>query len=128
MNRLAFNSLSRKIYSVLLVFTLVSCSADNLENNIFTFPEFLTELGKITWTAPTQREDSTPLPTNEIETYKVYYGTTSGFYKKQIDLSDIINESAELPGFFPGTYYFVVTTVDIEGRESKYSQEFMVMF
>lgn len=119
----------KKLLPVACLLTLVSCSADSLDgNNTLTLPEFLTELGNLTWSAPTQREDTTPISTSEIDTYKVYYGTTSGFYKNQIDISKIVGQTAQLEEFNAGTYYFAITTVDTDGRESKYSQEYTVTF
>jgi len=123
---------------VLLTISLVACTAENLDSTgTATIPDntsndgadqLLTELGHLIWTAPSQREDSTPLNNSEIDTYKVYYGTTSGFYQNQIDISNIVSDSANLDSFESGTYYFAVTTIDTDGRESKFSQEISVTF
>ena len=79
---------------------------------------------KMTWTAPTEREDNTKLKPSEIKQYKVYYGTEPGMYDYTVDVpaTGAVPEKAEftLPTGF--TYYFVVTTVDTDGRESLYSQ------
>lgn len=113
----------------MFLLSLAGCSADSLQNNTTsTLPEFLTQLGSLTWAAPTQREDTTPLDPSEIDTYKVYYGTTPGYYKSQIDISNIIGETASLPDLEPGTYFFAVTAIDIDGHESQYSQEYTVTF
>ena len=75
----------------------------------------------LSWTAPVARSDQSPLSLADIGGYRVYYGTVEGEYPYRIDVTDgtavevVINE---LPN---GTYYFVVTTYDTEGRESEYS-------
>ena len=82
----------------------------------------------LTWVAPDQREDSTPFSENEIAEFRVYYGTATGDYQTVVNVGRAdasaatpINLTITLPTGF--TYYFVVTTVDIEGRESIYSTE-----
>ena len=75
----------------------------------------------LSWTAPVARSDKSALSLADIGGYRVYYGTVEGEYPYRIDVTDgtavevVINE---LP---TGTYYFVVTTYDTEGRESEYS-------
>ena len=82
----------------------------------------------LTWFAPDQREDNTAFSENEIAEFRVYYGTATGDYQNTISVkradstaSTPLNLELVLPTGF--TYYFVVTTVDLEGRESLYSTE-----
>ena len=82
----------------------------------------------ISWIAPVEREDNTSFTENEISEFKVYYGTVSGDYQNNvtvkranIDTATPLNLTITLPTGF--TYYFVVTTVDLDGRESTYSKE-----
>ena len=84
---------------------------------------------KLDLTAPTQREDGTPLSLSAIEGYRVYYGTTAGDYQIQVNIGPAtIEEDIEalIGSLDSGTYYSVVTTVDTEGRESLYSDELEV--
>ena len=72
---------------------------------------------------PTQREDGTALGLSEIAGFRVYCGATQGDYQ---DMTYI--EGATLPDTAwsldkpDGTHYCVVTALDIDGRESMYSE------
>jgi len=86
------------------------------------------EVGSLTdvtlsWVAPSQREDNTAIALSEIAGYKIYYGTTQGEYTNSVDINDGSAESYTFKAFPSGTYFFVVTTLDTEGRESQYSPE-----
>ncbi|PCI06685.1 MAG: hypothetical protein COB77_06260 [Gammaproteobacteria bacterium] len=77
----------------------------------------------LTWTAPVEREDNSTLTLSEIAGYKVYYGSMQGQYDNSININDGNTESYTFTDFPADTYYFVITTVDTEGRESQYSTE-----
>ena len=77
----------------------------------------------LSWVAPSEREDSTPISLSEIAGYKIYYGTTPGQYTNSVDINDGIAEGYTFKALPLGTYFFVVTTYDAEGRESQYSPE-----
>ena len=70
----------------------------------------------ITWTAPTERTDGTPLPANEI-----------GAYILRIDgaiVTDTIpgaNTTYTVTGLIPGTYAFDMATRDTVGRTGPFS-------
>jgi hypothetical protein len=76
----------------------------------------------LSWVAPAEREDNTPILMSEIAGYKVYYGTSQGQYTNSIDISDGTAEGYTIKDLPSGTYYIVVTTYDTDGRESGYSQ------
>ena len=80
----------------------------------------------LTWVAPAAREDGTGLSLSEIAGYRIYYGTEPGNYPNRIDINDGSADQAEIPGLQPASYYVVVTTVDVDGRESSFSQEVVV--
>lgn len=75
------------------------------------------------WTAPAEREDNTALSLSEIASYKIHYGLTQGQYPNGITINDGSAESHTFIDFPKGTYYFVITTIDTNGRESQYSSE-----
>lgn len=82
---------------------------------------------EITGTTPTQREDNTPLGLSEIAGFRIYCGTTPGDYPDMVylpgaTLPDTIwnTDSLNRPS---GSSYCVITTLDIDGRESRYSNE-----
>ena len=80
-------------------------------------------LGAVTlaWDAPLDRADGSPLQPGEIEGYRIYYGTAEGNYPHRIDVNDGTVVQITLTDLAPGTYYFVMTTLDTSGHESKYT-------
>ena len=76
----------------------------------------------LNWTAPVARSDQSPLSLADIGGYRVYYGTVEGEYPNRIDVNDGTAGEVVVNDLPTGTYYFVVTTYDIEGRESEYSK------
>jgi MYXO-CTERM domain-containing protein len=90
---------------------------------------------KLSWTPPTQRSDGTTLALNEIGGYKIFYGTTVGVYTgtgadqgpSPIDVpASAITNAANPSYFITGMttcqgYHIVMTTYDVDGRESAYS-------
>lgn len=75
----------------------------------------------LNWTAPVARSDQSPLSLADIGGYRVYYGTVEGEYPYRIDVNDGTAVEVVMNDLPTGTYYFVVTTYDTEGRESEYS-------
>ena len=81
----------------------------------------------IDWVAPTQREDGTALLLSEIETYNLYYSSSPGDYKSRLDKANVTTDGVYITDFPGGTYYFVITTVTIDGAESRYSEEIEII-
>jgi len=81
----------------------------------------------LSWVAPAEREDNEPISLSEIAGYKVYYGTVQGDYRSSVVINDGSVTGHTLKDFPAGTYYFVVTTYDTEGRESQYSSEIKIV-
>lgn len=75
----------------------------------------------LSWVAPFEREDNNPISPAEIAGYKIYYGTAQGNYTKSIDINNGATDNFTVENLASGTYYFVITTRDNEGRESQYS-------
>lgn len=73
----------------------------------------------LSWIAPTQNEDGTPL--TDLAGYKIYWGTEIGTYPNVIDVPDPTATSYEVTDLDPGTYYFVATALNEAGVESRYS-------
>ena len=76
----------------------------------------------LSWAAPVERENGEPISLAEIAGYRVYYGTTQGSYPNQVDIADRNTTQVTLSNLATGTYYFVITTYDVDGRESAFSQ------
>lgn len=79
----------------------------------------------LSWVAPSEREDNSGLSLSEIAGYKIYYGTSKGTYPIEVSVNDrtVVARTLNLA---QGTYYFVMTTLDMDGRESKYSAELKI--
>ncbi|MFV2005019.1 MAG: fibronectin type III domain-containing protein [Gammaproteobacteria bacterium] len=75
----------------------------------------------LSWVAPSEREDNTAISLSDIAGYKIYYGTTKGNYSNSISVNDGTATDYTFSKFSAGTYYFVITTRDVDGRESQYS-------
>ncbi|HFD80204.1 MAG TPA: fibronectin type III domain-containing protein [Gammaproteobacteria bacterium] len=78
---------------------------------------------RLSWQPPSQRVDGESLSLSEIGSYRIYYGTRSGRYDYRIEISDPSTTSYVITDLPVDTYYFVLTTVDVDGRESGYSTE-----
>ncbi len=77
----------------------------------------------LSWVAPVAREDNSALSLSAIAGYKIYYGTTQGQYSSSATINDGSATGHTFNNFSSATYYFVVTTIDTDGRESQYSPE-----
>jgi hypothetical protein len=76
----------------------------------------------LSWIAPGERDDNSPLSLSEIAGYKIYYGTTQGEYSNSIDVNDAAAEGYTITDLPSGVYYIVVTTIDTDGLESGFSE------
>ena len=81
---------------------------------------------KLSWAAPAEREDNSSISLAEIAGYMVFYGQAQGLYTNSITINDGTAVGYTFTDFPAGTYYFVVTTLDTEGRESQYSSEVVI--
>jgi VCBS repeat-containing protein len=81
----------------------------------------------LSWVAPAEREDNSAISLSEIAGYKVSYGMTQGQYINSTTINDGTAVGYTFTDFPTGTYYFVVTTLDTEGRESQYSTEVKII-
>lgn len=75
----------------------------------------------LSWKAPVARADGTPLSLADIDGYHIHYGTSVGNYTNHLNVPDGTAQSAVLTDLPLGTYYLVMTTYDVNGRESTYS-------
>jgi len=76
----------------------------------------------LSWTAPVARADGSALAMSEIAGYTIYYGSEAGNYTQSVDITDVSAGTATITQLPVGTYYFVLTTRDTDGRESGYSK------
>ena len=81
----------------------------------------------LSWVAPAEREDNSAISLSEIAGYKISYGMSQGQYPNNVIINDGTAVGYTFTDFPAGTYYFVVTTLDTEGRESQYSTEVKII-
>ncbi len=98
---------------------------ENIADESVAEEEISTAKASLNWTAPVAREDETPISMAEIAGYRVYYGTSQGVYTEKLDVNDAYIDELALE-VVAGTYYLVITTVDVDGRESAYSNEIIL--
>jgi hypothetical protein len=109
------NTVSLPAFSVNV---LEGTTAAELENHKFT----------LNWTAPTKRTDGSVLTQAEIGGYRIYYGNTTGYYPYMVEVADATAETATITHAAAGTMYVVMTTYDIDGRESGFSSAITKIF
>ena len=105
--------------------TVAVSSVDGTRHNVVITIIGVDDSGGIalSWTAPVEREDGSGISMAEIAGYRVYYGIAPGDYTTEVAIDSGSTMSVTLSNLTPGTYYIAVTTVDLAGRESTYSQE-----
>jgi hypothetical protein len=77
----------------------------------------------LSWTAPVTRSDGTPLSLADIAGFRIYYGDSSGNYPNSVNIPDGTAQAATVSDVPVGTHSVVMTTYDVNGRESDYSAE-----
>jgi hypothetical protein len=75
----------------------------------------------LSWVAPVARADGTPLSLADIDGFNIYYGDKAGNYTYRVTVTDGTVQHVTLKNLAGGTYYIVMTTYDVDGRESGYS-------
>jgi hypothetical protein len=75
----------------------------------------------LTWTAPTQNTDGSPLL--DLSGYKIYWGTASGNYQSSVTLNNPGLTTYVVENLTSGTYYFSASAFNSSGVESSLSNE-----
>jgi hypothetical protein len=94
---------------IILLFLLFTASAFG--------QEIPPDAAKLSWTPPTEREDNTPLPENELQGFEVLWGTSQTNLDQTIFVPVGTNEYM-VTALTEGTWYFAVKAVDTDGLES----------
>ena len=81
-----------------------------------TNPPPTSSTAELTWTAPTQNEDGTPL--TNLAGYKVRYGQTPGALTEVRDIANPATTSVTVEGLSTGTWHFTVASYTNAGVES----------
>jgi len=76
----------------------------------------------LSWEIPTQRQDGSPLSTNEISSYKIYAGGATGSLEEFAEVTDPTQQSYS-SAMVSGSYRFAISTVTTDGIEGPKSSE-----
>lgn len=87
----------------------------------FTISVTQVTLGTITlsWTPPTQNTDGSTL--TDLKGYRIYYGTSPGNYPNRVIMDNPGLSMVVVDNLLPGTYYVVLTAINLQDIESDYS-------
>ncbi len=72
----------------------------------------------LSWTAPTQNTDGSPL--SNLTGYRIYYGTNSSSLTQSVDINNASVSTYVLGNLSPATWYFAVKAI-ANGAESNFS-------
>jgi len=101
----------------------ISVSDGGMEDSLPAFAINVAQVGlgsvTLSWTAPTQNEDGTPLM--DLAAYKIYYGLSEGNYPNQIRIDNPGITMYVVDNLTPSTYFFVSTSINSTGMESSFS-------
>jgi hypothetical protein len=75
----------------------------------------------LTWTPPTHYTDGSPL--TGLVGFKLYWGTTSGVYSRQLAINNPLTRTWTLNDLPAGRWFFAVSALDVSGSESAKSNE-----
>ena len=112
------------VYAIFITVQLTACSTEENFGGAGTGTGTIS-IASLSWVAPSEREDNTPISLSEIAGYRIYYGTAPGDYQYELEISDAYNDVVDI-SLLQGTYYAVITTVDVDGRESVFSEEMIL--
>ena len=96
----------------------LSCSGPN--GNALTMTTVTVRSAVVTWNAPTQNSDGSPL--TDLAGYKVRWGPASQNYTFAVSVNGANATTFRTP-LDPGDWYFAVTAVNAAGQESAPSSE-----
>ena len=75
----------------------------------------------LSWTAPTERIDNTPL--TDLAGYQIHYGQSPGSYSNQITINNPGITTYVVENLSSGTWQFAVSAFDSAGQFSEFSNE-----
>jgi hypothetical protein len=115
----------------MLVITITGCGGGQVSSSSTSSTSGGTENGTLytgnavlSWSAPTQYSDGSPLLASDISGYKVYVGSSSRNYASNHMVSasttSVRIRDLNVP---KGSFYVAVSTLDKAGYESEYSRE-----
>lgn len=79
-----------------------------------------TSSASLSWTAPTQNEDGTPL--TDLAGYRIYYGTSASDLNQRVEVGNPTTTRTVVQSLAPGTWFFAISAFTQTGVESSRSQ------
>lgn len=107
------------VYSNILISVSDGQATDSLPVFSIAVSDGITYSATLSWTAPTQNEDGSPL--TDLAGYKLYWGTTPGSYTDSITVDNPGLTLFVVDNLPAGSYEFVATAYNSSGVESAYS-------
>jgi len=99
---------------------LISVSNGSASASLAAFSiTIITGSATLSWTAPTQNTDGTPL--TDLAGYTIYYGASPSELTQTIQLANPSATSYEVDNLTAGTYYFAVSAYTTAGTQSTQS-------
>ena len=129
-HRMIICGMSKTVFALIFTVVLAACSTEenytgSLNGGAGAIGGGVVQEGTqtlaLSWVAPVEREDGTPITMAEIAGYRVYFGLNEGVYTNEVDVHGSDTMQVTLDRLPAGTYYIVVTTIDMDGRESSFS-------
>ena len=108
-------------YSSIVIRVSAGPATSSLPEFSITVVAFGNDSATLTWIAPTERTDNTPL--TNLAGFNIYYGQTSGDHANKIAINNPGIATYVVGNLTPGSWYFVVTAFDANGLESNSSRE-----
>lgn len=96
-----------------------SSSATSATASLTVLAAPTTRSARLSWVAPTQREDGSTLSASDISSYLVYYATSSSGALTLLGTTTTGTLTYLVSGLSTGTHYFAVAVRDIAGLEGK---------
>jgi hypothetical protein len=113
-----------------MVYSGITISADDGQQSASLAAFDITVLGSssgsatLSWTAPTENEDMTPL--TDLARFTVYYGMAVDDYSNSKSIGNPTVTISVVENLSAGTWYFVVSAFDASGNESQKSNSVSV--
>lgn len=76
---------------------------------------------RLTWSAPKERSDGTPLGISEIGGYRIYLGKDKDTLEMHVDLKDGTLHEHIIKSLTPDTYFVAMEAYDVDGNVSRLS-------
>jgi hypothetical protein len=113
----------KKILALLILLCVSGCNQNNLTPADPSTATMLQSGARVSWTVPKTYANGNELTPDQIVSYNIYYGHTSGGPYPNVATAGGNETIATIYMLQKGTWYFVVTCVTTNGQESDYSNE-----